>query len=144
MSISGDKSVGHDDEGSKTMFDFMGSSTDVEDGVNAEDRKKLWDDVWKILSKEFDEKTLDIWCSYWGAYDHKKLQNKEIAKKYNVANSNVTYYCQKVNQFIKKNKKILDMFTELYELLKESINDKDRESTSMGRMVTNTEIYNED
>ena len=76
MSISGDKSVGHDDEGSKTMFDFMGSSTDVEDGINAEDRKKLWDNVWKILSKEFDEKTLDIWCSYWGAYDHKKLQNK--------------------------------------------------------------------
>ena len=145
LSISGDKSVGHDDEGSKTMFDFMGSSTDVEDGINAEDRKKLWDNVWKILSKEFDEKTLDIWCSYWGAYDHKKLQNKEIAKKYNVANSNVTYYCQKVNQFIKKNKKILDMFTELYELLKESINDHDRETSSRGRMVTSTEnIYDED
>jgi DNA-directed RNA polymerase specialized sigma subunit len=145
LSISGDKSVGHDDEGSKTMFDFMGSSTDVEDGINAEDRKRLWDDVWKILSKEFDEKTLDIWCSYWGAYDHKKLQNKEIAKKYNVANSNVTYYCQKVNQFIKKNKKILDMFTELYELLKESINDHDRDTSSRGRMVTSTEnIYDED
>jgi thioredoxin-related protein len=78
-------------------------------------------------------------------FDHKKLQNKEIAKKYNVANSNITYYCQKVNFFIKKNKKILDMFTELYELLKESINDHDREISSRGRMVTSTEnIYDED
>ncbi len=140
LSVSGDKSVGHDDDGNKTMFDFMGSSTDIEDNVNDQDRKKLWDDVWKILSKEFDTKTLDIWCSYWGAYDHKKLQNKEIAKKYNVANSNVTYYCQKVNSFMKKNKQIADMLVELYELLKESINDRDRNNEVTGRMITYSNI----
>lgn len=135
LSVSGDKAVGHDDEGGKTIFDFIGSSNDAENDVNAEDRKKLWDNVWKILSKEFDEKILDVWCSYWGIFDHKKLMNKEIAKKYNVANSNITYYCQKVNFFIKKNKKILDMFSELYDLVKESINEKDREEEMTGKMI---------
>lgn len=144
LSVSGDKAVGHDDEGGKTIFDFIGTSNDTEAGINAEDRKKLWDNVWKILSEQFDEKILDVWCSYWGLFGHKKLQNKEIAKKYNVANSNITYYCQKVNFFIKKNKKILDMFSELYDLLKESINEKDREDEVMGKMVKYENISEED
>ena len=145
FSISGDKSVGHDDDKGKTIFDFIGNGNDTESNVNSADRKKLWDDVWNILSKEFDKKTLDIWCSYWGMYNHKKLQNKELAQKYNVASSNVTYYCQKVNFFIKKNKKILDMFKELYELVKESINQKDNGDEAIGKMVTTTEnIYDEE
>ena len=136
LSISGDKAVGHsDDDGGKTMFDFIGSMNDAEAGVNASDRKRLWDDIRKILVQHFDEKVLDVWCSYWGLFGYKKLQNKEIAKKYNVANSNITYYCQKVNFFIKKNKKILDMFSELYELVKESINEKDREDELTGKII---------
>ena len=139
LSVSGDKAVGHNDEGSKTIFDFIGTSNDAESGVNAEDRKKLYDGIWKVLEKEFDKKILDVWCSYWGVFDHKKLMNKEIAKKYNVANSNITYYCQKVNNFIRKNKKILDLFSELYEILKESINEKDREDEITGRAVKHQE-----
>jgi len=139
LSVSGDKVVGHNDEGNKTIFDFISSSNDAESGVNAEDRKKLYDDILKILLGEFDKKIIDIWCSYWGVYDHKKLMNKDIAKKYNVANSNITYYCQKVNNFIRKNKKILGLFNELYELLKESINEKDREDEMTGRIVKHQE-----
>lgn len=144
LSVSGDKAVGHDDEGGKTMFDFIGAANNTESGVNAADRQKLWDSIKKILSEQFDEKILDVWCSYWGLFGHKKLQNKEIAKKYNVANSNITYYCQKVNFFIKKNKKILDMFSELYELVKESINDKDHEDELIGKMVKYENISEED
>ncbi len=144
LSVSGDKAVGHDDEGGKTMFDFIGAANNTESGVNAADRQKLWDSIKKILSEQFDDKVLDVWCSYWGLFGHKKLQNKEIAKKYNVANSNITYYCQKVNFFIKKNKKILDMFSELYELVKESINDKDREDELIGKMVKYENIHDED
>lgn len=142
LSISGDKAVGHsDDDGGKTMFDFIGSMTDAEAGVNAADREKLWNDIRKILVQHFDEKVLDVWCSYWGLFGYKKLQNKEIAKKYNVANSNITYYCQKVNFFIKKNKKILDMFSELYELVKESINEKDREDELTGKIIKYENTY---
>lgn len=142
LSISGDKAVGHsDDDGGKTMFDFIGSMTDAEAGVNAADRERLWNDIRKILVQHFDEKVLDVWCSYWGLFGYKKLQNKEIAKKYNVANSNITYYCQKVNFFIKKNKKILDMFSELYELVKESINEKDREDELTGKIIKYENTY---
>ena len=142
LSISGDKAVGHsDDDGGKTMFDFIGSMNDAEAGVNAADRERLWNDIRKILVQHFDEKVLDVWCSYWGLFGYKKLQNKEIAKKYNVANSNITYYCQKVNFFIKKNKKILDMFSELYELVKESINEKDREEELTGKIIKYENTY---
>lgn len=144
LSVSGDKAVGHNDEGGKTIFDFIGSSNDTETGVNSEDRKKLWNRIWNILQKEFDEKILDVWCSYWGIFDHKKLMNKEIAKKYNVANSNITYYCQKVNFFIKKNKKILDMFSELYELVKESINEKDHEDEQYSKVIKIENISNDE
>ena len=75
-----------------------------------------------------------MWCSFWGVFGHKKLKNKEIAKKYDVVNSNVTYYCQKVNFFIKKNKKILRIFSELYDLMKESLNEKDREDDMYNRI----------
>ena len=64
------------------------------------------------------------------------FNDKEIAKKYNVANSNITYYCQKVNNFIRKDKKMNALFVELYELIKESINDKDRDDEMTGKMVT--------
>jgi len=144
LSVSGDKAVGHDDEGGKTIFDFIGSANDAESGVNAEDRKKLWDSVQEILNKEFDSKVLDVWCSYWGLFGHKKLMNKQIAKKYNVANSNITYYCQKVNFFIKKNKKLMKLFSELYDLLKESLNEKDREDEVMGKMIKYENISEED
>ena len=70
--------------------------------------------------------------------------NKEIAKKYNVANSNITYYCQKVNNFIRKDKKMNALFVELYELIKESINDKDRDDEMTGKMVTYENISEED
>ena len=136
LSISGDKTVKHNDEGSKTIFDFIGSSNDSESETDSEDKKKLMNDILKILKKEFDQKILDVWFSFWGIYGHKKLMNKEIAKKYNVANSNITYYCQKVNNFIRKDKKMNALFVELYELIKESINDKDREDEMTGKMVT--------
>lgn len=139
LSVSGDKAVDHSEEGKKTLFDFIGTTSDVEDLTDNADRKKLWEDVKRILIKEFDEKTIDIWCSFWGVFGHKQLKNKEIAKKYNVANSNVTYYCQKVNFFIKKNKKIRDIFSELYDLMKESLNEKDREDDILGKTVEHKE-----
>ena len=59
------------------------------------------------------------------------MKNKEIAEKYGVVNSNITYYCFKINSFIKQNKKILDLFSEAYELMKECLNEADRESNDI-------------
>lgn len=139
LSVSGDKAVDNSDDGKKTLFDFIGSTSDVESRTDAADRKKLWDDAKKILLDNFDKKTIDIWCSFWGVFGFKKLKNKEIAEKYKIVNSNVTYYCQKVNFFIKKNKKLKEIFSELYDLMKESLNEKDREDDIMGKVIEHKE-----
>lgn len=131
ISVSGDKAVGHDDEGGKTMFDFMGSTSDTGKNLDNEDLEKIWNRIYKVLEEEFDSKILDVWYSFYGLRGHKKMKNKEIADKYNVANSNITYYCFKINSFIKKNKKILSLFSDAYELMKECLNEADRESNDM-------------
>lgn len=127
ISVSGDKTVGHNDEGSKTMFDFISSTSSSEKNLDNEDLEKLWNRIWDVLEKEFDSNILDIWYSFYGLNGHKKMKNKEIAEKYNVTSSNITYYCFKINSFIKKNKKILSLFSEAYELMKECLNEADRE-----------------
>lgn len=131
LSVSGDKAVGHDDEGGKTMFDFIGSTSNAEKSLDNEDLEKIWNRIWKVLEEEFDSKILDVWYSFYGLRGHKKMKNKEIAEKYNVANSNITYYCFKINSFIKKNKKILGLFSDAYELMKECLNEADRESNDI-------------
>lgn len=136
FSISGDQLVGHDNEGNgKTIFDYIGDTTNAEGDVNAEDRQKLWTEIWNILDKKFDKKTLDIWCSYWGLRGYKKLQNKQIASKYNVASSNITYYCHKVNMFCKNDETVNKLFKELYSIVKESISERDNGEVESKRLV---------
>ena len=72
------------------------------------------------------------------------MKNKEIAEKYNVANSNITYYCFKINSFIKKNKKILGLFSDAYELMKECLNEADRESNDIQAVKHQESIELED
>lgn len=131
LSVSGDKAVGNDDDGGKTMFDFIGSTSNTEKSLDNEDLERIWNRIWTILEEEFDSKILDVWYSFYGLRGHKKMKNKEIAEKYNVANSNITYYCFKINSFIKKNKKILGLFSDAYELMKECLNEADRESNEI-------------
>lgn len=139
LSVSGDKAVDHSEEGKKTLFDFIGTTSDVESRTDESDRKKLWEDAKKILLDKFDKKTIDIWCSFWGVFGYKKLKNIEIAAKYKIVNSNVTYYCQKVNFFIKKDKRMQSIFSELYDLMKESLNEKEREEDLIGKTVKHEE-----
>lgn len=125
-SISGDKTVGNDDENSKTLFDFMDVADD--DTLTELDRKdldKIWKEIYDTLEKNFDKKTMDIWYDVNGVNGHEKQKNKDIAKKYGVVPSNINYYVYKVNQFIQNNKEVMDLFTDAYELMKECLHDED-------------------
>ena len=51
LSVSGDKTVKRNDEGSKTVFDFIGSSSNSESGTDAEDKKKLMDEILRSCRK---------------------------------------------------------------------------------------------
>ena len=69
---------------------------------------------------------IEIYYSFYGLNGHKQLQNKQLAEKYKIKPSQVTYYCFRVRNYIMTNKKILDKFKDVYELMKECQNDADR------------------
>lgn len=124
--ISGNKAVGHDDEGNKSLFDFMADSSDTSSGLDKADIKKLWKEIFDELESEFEPKIIDMFYSFYGLNGHKQLQNKQLAAKYNIKASQVTYYCFRVRNYIMTNKKILNKFKDVYELMKECQNDVDR------------------
>lgn len=124
--VSGNKAVGHDDEGNKTLFDFMADSSDTSSGLDKADMKKLWKEIFDELESEFEPKIIDMFYSFYGLNGHKQLQNKQLAAKYNIKPSQVTYYCFRVRNYIMTNKNILNKFKNVYELMKECQNDIDR------------------
>lgn len=125
-SVSGDKVVGHDDEGNKSLFDFIGGGEDPSSKLDREDLERLWKEIFDELEKEFDEKKIEIFYSYFGVNGRKKLQNKELAKKYNVVASNITYYITQVKKYIFSHKDLLDKFEAVLDLMAECQNDIDR------------------
>lgn len=120
-STSGDQTMGHDDNGNaKSMFDYMGAEAGSEEGgrsMDMEDKAKLWNGIFKALEEKFDEQTLDIWYSLYGIRGHKKMKNKDIAAKYNMGASRVTYYAVKVNQYILTDKKLKNAIEEIRDLM---------------------------
>ncbi len=129
ISISGDKAVGHDDEGGKSLFDFMGSTSDTSKNLDEADLERIWKRIFKLIEDNFDEKVYQAWFSFYGLNGYKKLKNKEIAAKYKVSNSNINYYCSKVTRFLKGDPKIKKLLAEAWALMKECLHDRDVEET---------------
>lgn len=121
--ISGDKKVGGDDEGNKTLFDFIGGVDDGERTLDQQDLEKLWSEVYRILEKEFDNKVIESWYSFMGLNGREKIKNKEIAEKIGCKPSLVSYYCNTVNNFIKNDSRVLSKMKDIYELMKECLHD---------------------
>lgn len=128
-SISGDKPVGHDDEGNKSIFDFIADTSDPSSNLDREDVEKLWKEIFDDLEDHFDNKVMDIFYSFYGLNGYKKVQNKILAKKYNVKPSQITYYCFKVREYILSNKDLKDKIIDVYELMKECQNDDDNKNS---------------
>lgn len=126
-SVSGDKQIGvhNSDEGNKTLFDFIDSQEYSDSSLDRQDLAKLWDNIYDKIKEKFGEKIFNIWCSFYGINGEKELKNKELADKYNVSNSSITYYCFKVNNYLQKDKEIFNMLQEVYELMKECLAEED-------------------
>lgn len=126
--ISGDKKNG-DDENSKSLFDYIGDN-DADAGdrsLDQQDLDKLWAEVYAILEKEFDKKVIESWYSFLGLNGREKLKNKEIAERIGCQPSNVTYYINTVNNFIKNNPRVMKKFAEIYELMKECLHEREHD-----------------
>lgn len=126
-SVSGDKQIGihNSDDGNKTLFDFIDSQEYSDSSLDKEDLAKLWDRIYAKIKEKFGEKIFNIWCSFYGINGQKELKNKELAAKYNVSNSSITYYCFKINNFLQKDKEVFSMLQEVYTLMKECLADED-------------------
>ena len=126
-SVSGDKQIGvhNSDEGNKTLFDFIDSQEYSDSSLDRQDLAKLWDNIYDKIKEKFGEKIFNIWCSFYGINGSKELKNKELADKYGVSNSSITYYCFKVNNYLQKDKEIFNMLQEVYELMKECLAEED-------------------
>lgn len=125
--ISGDKKIG-DDEKSKTLFDMVGGVDTSERDMDEQDLNKLWKNVFNLLDKEFDKKVMFAWYSFMGLNGYDKLKNKEIADKLKCNPSLISYYCTTVNNFIRKDETIMKMMTEIYELMKECLHDREHDN----------------
>jgi len=130
--VSGDKVVGHGEDGSKTLFDFMGMTDDTGRGVDDADVRKLWDEIYKLLDDEFDKKTMDIFYAFNGLrdYEGKPVPNKELAQKYGCKPSQITYYCYRVKDFMAKDKRVKDRLIEVRELMNECQAERDRDDNN--------------
>ena len=126
-SVSGDKQIGvhNSDEGNKTLFDFIDSQEYSDSSLDRQDLAKLWDNIYDKIKEKFGEKIFNIWCSFYGINGEKELKNKELADKYDVSNSSITYYCFKVNNYLQKDKEMFNMLQEVYELMKECLAEED-------------------
>ena len=145
--VSGNKTVSTDKDGNgKTMFDFIGSAEDASRELDNQDLQKLWEDIFKKLEQTFDKKIMDVWYSYNGLNGYEKMKNKEIAKKYKVVPSNISYYLNKVNNFIRTDKKLYSMISDVYELMRECLHDRDEESDEMIPVVEShhSSMFDED
>ena len=125
--VSGDKQIGihNSDEGNKTLFDFIDSQEYSDSSMDREDLAKLWNRIYAKIKEKFGEKIFNIWCSFYGVNGSKELKNKELANKYGVSNSSITYYCFKVNNYLQKDKEMISMLREVYELMKECLSEED-------------------
>lgn len=127
-SISGDKSVSKNgEEGNKSLFDFIGGSDDASRGIDQEDMENLWKSFYKKLEEKFDNTLLDIWYSSFGLNGREKMKKKEIAEKYGLVPSNITYYLTKVNNYIHTNAQMKRILSDINELMAECKHDIDQD-----------------
>lgn len=124
--VSGDKEISSSgDEGNKSLFDYIGGTDNATRGIDNEDVEKLWKKFFKTLEEKFDKTTLDIWYSSFGVNGHEKMKKKDIAAKYGLVPSNISYYLYRVNTFIKTNKKMMEIMNDILELMTECKHDED-------------------
>ena len=130
FSISVDTPIGHDKEGNtKTLLDKIGDYERGGKSIEDSDNERLWQEIDTKLRKKFDERTIEIFYSWFGLFGHEKLSGKEMMAKYGFKNqSNITSICFKVMNYMRKDPEMLDALKELYEFTTERLHDDDVEN----------------
>lgn len=123
--VSGDRETSLSDDSNKSLFDYMGGTDNATRDVDNEDIKKLWNRFFEKLNSHFDKKTLDIYYSSFGLNGYEKIKKKELADKFKIAQSSITYVLYRVNTFITTDKEMYSMIKSIFELMTECANERD-------------------
>jgi DNA-directed RNA polymerase specialized sigma subunit len=128
-SISVETPVGKDKEGNtKRLLDKVGDYERAGKSLEERDNERLWAEIDNKLRKKFDDRTLDIFYSWFGLFGYEKLSGKEIMAKYGFKNpSNINANNYKVMKYMKEDPEMLDALKELYEFMSECQHDDDVE-----------------
>lgn len=138
QSVSGDQTVGHDNEGNgKTLFDYIDSSEDGGKNIDAEDLQKLWQAAYAKLEEKFGKEDMEIFyrCFRINGYEEEQKKQKDIAAEYGLKPTTLNVRLHKVIEHIKKDKTLLDMFTAILELAHECKQQKYKEEDLVGEAV---------
>lgn len=147
--VSGDAQIktgsSKSDGNEKTLFDLVGNSETATRTIDQQDLDKLWAEVYRMLEKHFTKKEMDVWYSFMGLNGYKKLKNKEIAQKYGVVPSNISYYCQKINKYIQNTPSLLSKMADIRDLLAECQNEWDDDDEEPAKLMNEeNNIYDEE
>jgi DNA-directed RNA polymerase sigma subunit (sigma70/sigma32) len=128
-SISLDKPISVNKDGNnKTLADKIGDYERGGKNLDMEDVDNMWKDIKKALDSKFDKSILDIFYSHYGIFGYKKLNGKELMKKYGLKNqSNINAKCTKVFNYIKNTDKLWNKFVDIRSLIAECQHDDDIE-----------------
>lgn len=123
--ISGDKKLG-DSENSKSLFDFIGGIEDAGKSLDNEDITMAWNILMKKLRScgKFSDKMINAWIAFNQLNNTEKRKNKEIADELGISPSNVTYYCNCINNYIKTDPEIKKIAKHLIMLYNENLQRK--------------------
>lgn len=122
-SVSGDMTVGHDNEGNgKTLFDYIEDTENGGKNIDNEDLVKLWKSAYARLEEKFGKEDMEFFYRAFriNGHEDEKLKQKELAAEYGLKPSTANIRLHKILKFIKDDKQLLDMFTQILELTHES------------------------
>ena len=128
-SISVETPVGKDKDGNtKRLIDKIGDYEREGKSLEERDNERLWAEIDNKLRKKFDDRTLEIFYSWFGLFGYEKLSGKEMMAKYGFKNpSNINANNYKVMNYMKSNPEMMNALRELYEFTTERQHDDDIE-----------------
>lgn len=133
-SVSGDQTIGHDNEGNgKTLFDYIENSEDGGKNLDAEDLQKLWQAAYAKLEEKFGKEDMEMFYrnAKVNGYENETKNQKELAAEYGLKPTTFNVRVNKIVAFIRKDKTLLDMFTNILELMHECKQQKYKEDDQL-------------
>ena len=94
----------------------------VDDKYFAKDEDKLLSELYKLLERQFNQRTMDVFYRYFGLNGYKREKSKEIAKSLGLSEGAIrNSYLNKIISFLKSNKKAMELLSDLQDAYNESL-----------------------